>query len=89
MATISINFARDIAGAFKLNTNQSSRGNYRPIGWSFPIAINMDGSSNLEDHRGRFGGLVRTDQGKWVEGFCGYINYVDALKVELWRIKHA
>lgn len=32
---------------------------------------------------------MRTDQGKWVEGFCGYIGYVDALKAKLWGIRHA
>ena len=53
------------------------------------LKINTDGSSTLNNHRGSFGGLVRTDQGKWVEGFCGYIGYADSLKAELWGLRHA
>lgn len=66
---------------------------YRLICWNFPpagcIKINTDGSSSMEDHRGGFEGLVRRDQGKWVEGFCGYIGYAETLKAELWRLRHA
>ena len=93
VAIVSLNFARDVTRAFGLNSNQSSRSDNRLIGWSFPFAgcikINTDRSSNLESHRSGFGGLVRTDQGKWVEGFCGYIGYADSLKAELWGIRHA
>lgn len=89
----SLNFAKSITSSFGLTITTSSRSDERLIGWSFPLAgcikINTDRSSNLEDHKGGFGGLVRTDQGKWVEGFYGYIGYAGALKADLWGIPHA
>ncbi|KAM7503416.1 hypothetical protein LguiB_002320 [Lonicera macranthoides] len=36
-----------------------------------------------------FGGTVRSNQGKWVESFCGYIGYANLLKAKLWVIRHA
>lgn len=43
----------------------------------------------MEDCRGSIGGLVKSDQGNWVEGFCGYIGYANPLKAELWAVRHA
>ncbi|KAM7463150.1 hypothetical protein LguiA_031271 [Lonicera macranthoides] len=93
VARFSINFAQVISVAFCGPGITCNSNDERLISWSFPLAgcikINTDGSCSPEDHRGGFGGLVRTDQGKWVEGFCGYIGYADALKAELWGIRHA
>jgi len=93
VARNSLTFANDIAMAFNRGTKDDKKGNETLIKWFFPpagcIKINTDGSSSNEGSCGSFGGLVRTDQGKWVEGFCGYIGYADALTAELWGIRHA
>ena len=34
-----------------------------------------------------FGGVVRNNQGKWMEGFCGRIGQASPLKAELWGIR--
>lgn len=40
----------------------------------------MNGSSSAKDHYGSFGGIVRSDTKKWVEGILEYIGYADSLK---------
>lgn len=64
----------------------TNRNDERLIKWSFPLSgcikINTDGSSSADNCRGSFGGIVRSKQDKWVEGFCRYTGYANWLKAE-------
>ena len=48
----------------------------------------MDGSLGQGERRS-FGGLVRDDQGKWIERFCGNIGWSTVIKAEIWAIRYA
>lgn len=84
--------AKEILKAFTNNYDQVNSQNGNLIKWKFPNAgsfkINTDGSLGQGD-RGSFGGLMRDDQGKWVEGFCGNIEWSTVIKAELWAIRYA
>lgn len=46
-----------------------------------------DGSSLSPREYGSFGGLARNDEGRWIEGFCGFIGGDDVLRAKLWGIR--
>ena len=59
--------------------------------WHFPpkgkMKINTDGSCFNNPTYESFGGFVRSDQGKWIEGFRCFIRVV--LQAELWWLRQA
>lgn len=88
----SLNDSSDIVKAFERSQAHNQDPYTKLIRWVCPDAgdfkINTDGSL---DHwqRGSFGGLVRDDQGKWIEGFCGNIGCATVIRAELWAIRVA
>ena len=48
-----------------------------------------DGSCFGITNRGSYGGLVRNDQGRWLEGFCGVMGAATPLQAELWGLRQA
>ena len=69
----------------------SQHSNDNLIKWSFlgagKVKINTDGSSNPNYSFGSYGGLARTDQARWIEGFCGYVGNATVLTIELWGLR--
>lgn len=54
------------------------------------IKINIDGCCFYTNSTcGSFGGLARSEQGKWIEGFCGFIGAVTPIQAKLWAISQA
>ncbi|KAM7521855.1 hypothetical protein LguiA_011757 [Lonicera macranthoides] len=52
------------------------------------IKINTDGSCfNKNPTCGSYGGLARSDQGKWIEGFCGFIGVATPIEAKLRGIR--
>ncbi|KAM7487446.1 hypothetical protein LguiB_024930 [Lonicera macranthoides] len=84
--------SEEIHKAFLNNNDQINSTEVRLIKWNFPsigaFKINTDGSVGQWE-RGSYGGLVRNNQGKWIEGFCGYIGWSTMIKAELWAIRYA
>ena len=52
---------------------------------AYACASKFDISAN----RGSYGGLVRNDQGRWLEGFCGVLGAATPLQAELWGLRQA
>ena len=73
VASHSLSFAKDVTRAFSKNKKNSSIPNGTLINWKFLVVgclkINTDGSNLADDHCGSFGGIVRSNTRKWVEGF--------------------
>lgn len=51
------------------------------------MKINTDGSSIILNST--YGGLARTDQGRWIKGYCGFIGAALAITGKLWCIRQA
>ena len=92
VAIKSICLADNIHDAFKSNRLS---GDSEPtlIKWYLPLAgkikLNTDGSTSNVYGYASFGGVARGNNGKWIEGYCGFIGAASILKAELWAIKQA
>lgn len=54
-----------------------------PLDW---VKTNVDGASRKNPGEASAGGLIRTDQGCWVEGFSANIGKASNVAAELWAI---
>lgn len=84
IATKSVNLAIEASHAFNNNGKRNGEKSNALINWRFPFAcrikINTYGSS-VDHGWGSYGGLVRDDQGRWLEGFCGRISSTNASRL--------
>lgn len=92
IAIKSISLTSEIQKAFYSDSGTDMNMYPTLIRWSFPTAgkfkINTDGSVDRWERR-NFGGLARSEQGKWVESFCDNIGWATVIKIELWAIRYA
>lgn len=53
------------------------------------MKVNTDGSCMGNPGPTGFGGVAHDDQGRWPEGFAGFIGNATILKAELWGVREA
>lgn len=75
VAIKSLFLAENIHDAFKSN-RLSGESEPTLIKWSLPLAgmikLNTDGSTSNKYGYASFGGVASSNNGKWIEGYCGF-----------------
>ncbi|PKI61873.1 hypothetical protein CRG98_017771 [Punica granatum] len=93
----SLSVIRKVVDSFRIDTEVSNRIVSRParewkwIKWLYPpsswVKLNTDGTSRGNPGAAGAGGLIRDDNGRWLEGFAQNVGYATATIAELWGIK--
>lgn len=85
--------AKAITEAFNINKNQDRNSGNTLIKWVPPyvgtIKLNTEVSTSNNHGYASFGRVARSDQEKWIEGFCGFIGAASPLKAKLQALKQA
>jgi hypothetical protein len=71
-------------------TRQQQEKQWINVSWLTPspgwIVLNSDGAANLSDRKAGCGGVLRNDNGYWIEGFAKALGDTTTYMAELWGI---